>query len=191
MLLAATAQGQITENNDRLARPNSRLHREFAGPVFITGHVGIGGGFQYDQGLLDYGASLVFRPGSASRFLEFLHPLGCAMVLRLDHQELTSENRIYSGDLILRRYFANRGTKAAEVLPFCGVGVGASDLTLPADEGGGNARYWSWSLEAGQEWFFRPQVVVVARLQFRRFSYAGAFASTWSVSGAVGIPVPW
>ena len=113
------------------------------------------------------------------------------MVLRLDHQKLTTENRIYSADLILRRYFANRGTAASEVLPFVGVGLGASDLTLPADEGGGNARYWSWSLEAGQEWFFRPDIVVVARFQYRRFSYAEAFVSTWTVSGAVGIPVPW
>lgn len=185
------ASAQLAQNNPRLALPASGLHRQYEDPIFITGHVGVGGGFQYDQGQLAYGASLVFRPGSALNFLDFLAPLNAAMVLRLDHQQLTSANRIYSGDLVVRRYFANRGDDRTDVLPFFSFGGGASDVTLPADEGGGNARYWSWLLAAGQEWFFKPDIVVVARVQYRRFSYGAAFVSTWSVTGAVGLPIPW
>jgi hypothetical protein len=91
----------------------------------------------------------------------------------------------------VRRYFANRGDERSEVLPFVSLGVGASDVTLPRDEGGGNARYWSWLAAAGQEWFFKPKIVVVARIQYRRFSHDDTFVSTWSVSGAVGMPIPW
>lgn len=191
LLVAGTAQGQITENNSRLSLPNSRLHRPYDAPIFITGHVGIGGGFKYSPGEINYGASFIFRPGSSANFFDFLQKLKSAMVLQLDYQQLTETTRMVSGDLILRRYLNDRGDKETEVLPFIGLGVGASDVTLTAAEGGGSSRYWSGVVEVGQEWFFRPNFVVVARGQYRLYSHGEAQVSTWSVSGAVGIPVPW
>ena len=189
--LVSVAEAQITENNPRLSMPNSRLHREYEQPVFITGHLGLGGAFQHDQGKLNYGGSFIFRPGSAVNFLDFLYKMNTAMVLQLDVQNIGEDARAFSGDFILRRYFDDRGRDKTEVLPFVGLGLGATDVTLPADEGGGAARYWSFLGEVGQEWFFRPNVVVVARAQYRWFSSGDVFVSTWTVSGAIGIPVPW
>ncbi len=190
-LAAPAVQGQITENNRRLSLPNSHLHRSYEAPVFVTGHLGLGGGFQYDHGLVNYGGSFIFRPESAASFLDFLQPLNSAMVLSLDYQKLTPTNRLLSADLILRHYFDDRGDDTTEVLPFFGLGLGSTDVNFPAAEGGGNSRYWSLLAEVGQEWFFRPNVVVVARLQYRHYSFGEAFVTTWSLSGAVGIPVPW
>jgi hypothetical protein len=188
---ATAAQGQITENNSRLSMPNSRLHRPFEAPIFITGHLGIGGGFQYSPGQINYGASFIFRPGSSANFLDFLHKFKSAMVLQLDYQQLTAPTRMISGDLILRRYLDERGDDDTQIMPFVSLGVGATDVTLTVAEGGGNSRYWSGLLELGQEWFFRPDVVVVVKGQYRYFSYDNTTVSTWSISGSVGIPVPW
>ncbi len=190
-VVSTGVQAQITENNPRLSLPSSRLHRDYEQPIFITGHVGLGGAFQYDQGKVNYGTSLIFRPGSAANFLDFLYNMNSAMVLRLDVQNIGDEARVFSGDFILRKYFEDRGREQSQVLPFVGLGIGASDVTLPLDAGGGGARYWSFTGEVGQEWYFRPQLVVVARAQYRWFSSGDVFVSTWTVSGAVGIPVPW
>lgn len=192
LLLAATAAtAEITENNPRLALPESRLHRTHDAPIFITGQLGVGGGFQYEHGQVEYGAALIFRPGSAADFLDFLYGLNSAMVLQLDRQQLAPGSRILSGDLIIRHYLSDRGQAGNEVLPFVGIGFGASDLILPVADGGGGARYWSWLVEVGQEWYFRPHIVLVARAQYRHFSQGVAFATTWTVSGGIGLPVPW
>jgi len=153
--------------------------------------LGVGGSFQFEHGKANYGGSFIFRPGSSANFFDFLSKLNSAMVLRLDYQALDSDSRNLSADLIVRHYFENRGTAETEVLPFLGLGLGASDMNLPAGSGATDSRYWSYLAEAGQEWFFRPNFVVVARIQYRLFNYGDVFVSTWAVSGAVGIPVPW
>ncbi len=191
MLMASVVQAQIAENNPRLSMPNSRLNRPYDAPVFITGHLGFGGSFQYGHGQLNYGGSFIFRPGSSANFFDFLQKLNSAMVLQLDYQELAPESRMFSGDLILRRYLAEGGGDGAEVLPFLGLGICATDVIMPAGSGIGNSRYWSWLMEAGQEWYFKPDFVLVGRAQYRHFSYGEAFVSSWTVSVAVGIPVPW
>ncbi len=188
---ATGARSQITENNRRLSMPNSRLHRPYQEPIFITGHLGLGGGLQYSPGQINYGASFIFRPGSSANFLDYLHKFNIAMVLQLDYQKLTAKTRMVSGDFILRRYLQDRGDEDIQILPFVSVGFGATDVSLTASEGGGNSRYWSGLLEVGQEWFFRPNMVFVARGQFRYFSYGEATVTTWSISGSVGFPVPW
>lgn len=186
-----SALAQLAENNPRLAMPDSRLHRSFNAPVFITGHVGLGGGFQHQHGQLDYGASFIFRPGSSVNFLDALHKYNSGLVLRLDYQKLSPRNRIFSGDLIIRHYFGDRGGPQKEVLPFLGAGFGASDVTLLPRDGGGSSRYWSWVVGGGQEWNFRSEWVVVARVQYRHYSFGRAFITTWAATVAVGIPVPW
>lgn len=192
LLVGNPAVARVEPPNPRLSLPASRLGRPFEEPVFLTGHLGFGGGFQFDQGLPAYGASLVFRPGSAASFLDFLYDLNSAMVLRIDYQRITTDaDRMLSADLILRRYFADRGTAETEVLPFVGLGIGSTDVTVPQEAGGGNSRYWSWLVEVGQEWYFSPRYVVIARAQYRRHSYGDFLVSTWTVSGAIGIPVPW
>ena len=190
LLSGGAAAAQLAENNPRLSLPNSRLHRDYEAPIFLTGHLGLGGAFQLEQGQLDYGASFIFRPGSSANFFQFLEKMNTAMVLRIDHQATGPQSRLFSGDLVFRRYLGDRGSGSTEVLPFFGVGIGATDAVVPASVGG-NSRYWSWLLEAGQEWYFRPNVLLVARFQYRHFSYGATFVTTWAVSGAVGIPVPW
>jgi len=190
VIVNTPASARITENNSRLSRPDSRLHRPYEAPVFMTGHLGAGGAFQYDGVQLNYGGSFIFRPGSSANFFDFLSKLKSAMVLRLDYQGVEANGRLLSADLLLRRYLSTPAKDGTERLPFLGLGLGASDVNLPA-AGGGNSRYWSYVAEVGQEWFFRPSFVLVARAQYRLFSYGDVFVSTWSVSGAVGIPVPW
>lgn len=177
--------------NRRLEPPASSLHDSFTAPIFITGHLGFGGGLQHDQFQFNYGGSIIFRPEAAVNFLGFLGNINSAMVLQGDYQKLTPDSRILSGDLIVRHYFTDRGDAGTEVLPFLGVGLGASDVRIIAAEGNATARYWSWLVETGQEWYFKPNVIFVARIQFRHFSYNHVTATTWSVSGALGIPVPW
>ncbi len=189
--MAAGAEAQITKNNSRLSLPQSRLHRQNDQPVFVTAHLGLGGSFQYDQGEANYGGSFVFRPGAAANFLDFLYQMDTGLVLQLDLQDIGEGARVFSADFVLRRYFSDRGDEETQVLPFAGLGTGASDVTLPISAGGESARYWSFLGEIGQEWYFRPDMVVVAKAQFRRFSSGEVFVSTWSFSAAVGIPVPW
>jgi len=187
----AWAQPLVVERNQRLALPESRLHREYEGPVFITGHIGLGGAFQYKHGQIDYGASFIFRPASAANFLDILQKTNSGMVLRLDYQSLSPSKRLFSGDFLIRHYFGDRGQGNSEVLPFMGLGIGATDARLPSPSPVGSARYWSWLAEVGQEWYFRPQLVLVMRAQYRYFSYGRAFVTAWAVSAAVGVPVPW
>lgn len=188
---ALAREASLTDDNPRLSRPDSRLNHPYEGPVFLTGHLGIGGAFSSDHGQVNYGSTIIFRPGSAVNFLEFLYPHS-AMVLQADYQRLTSEgDRLLSADLILRHYLGGRGGAATETLPFLGLGVGASDVRMPAAVGGDNSRYWSWLIEAGQEWSVTREYVVVARAQLRRYSYGGLRVTTWSLSGAIGIPLPW
>ncbi|MFT5232203.1 MAG: hypothetical protein ACI9UK_000527 [Candidatus Krumholzibacteriia bacterium] len=178
--------------NPRLEPPPSNLHTSsFDAPIFITGHLGFGGSLQYDQFQLNYGGSIIFRPKAAGNFLSFLDRINTGMVLQLDYQHLTSESRILSSDLVFRHYFDDRGDEKTEVLPFLGFGFGASDVRVITEEGNADSRYWSWLIEAGQEWSFKPNVMFVARFQFRNFSYNDVSATTFTISGALGLPLPW
>ncbi|MCB1183817.1 hypothetical protein KDM41_10315 [bacterium] len=189
--VAATPE-QPEPTNRRLTSPQSRLHEPFAEPIFLTGHLAFGGASPFGHGYAGYGASLIFRPGSSANFFNFLYDWRSAMVLRLDYQKLDRQaGRAFSGDLILRRYLSDRGDHRAEVLPFAGLGFGATDVQVPPSDGGGNSRYWSWLVEVGQEWYFLHDYVLVARLQYRHFGYGGISMDAWAVSGAIGIPVPW
>jgi len=185
------AEAPEKPRNRRLEPPPSSLHDTFERSIFITGHLGFGGSLQYDQFQLNYGASIIIRPDAAGSFLDFLGRSNTGLILQLEHQQLTPESRMMSGDLIFRHYFNDRGDEETEVLPFFGVGAGASDVRINTAAGNAESRYWSWLIEMGQEWYFKPNVVFVARFQFRNFDYHQVAATTWSVSGALGIPIPW
>ena len=78
------------------------------------------------------------------------------MVVQIDYLEVPDGGRITSLDLIMRRYFNNRGDQKTEVNIFLGLGSGISDIKRPDANDIAGGDHWSILAEAGQEWFFKP-----------------------------------
>ena len=53
------------------------------------------------------------------------------MVVQLDYLQIPDRGDITSADLIMRRYFNNRGDRKTEVNLFRGLGSGVSDIVRP------------------------------------------------------------
>jgi len=177
--------------NKRLQAPRSRLGRPFDAPIYLSVYGSIGGGFKFEHGKPGYGGALVFRPGCAANFLDFLYDLNTAMVLQADYQKVAERERILSGDLVLRHYLRDVRDPATDRTPFVGVGIGGSEILLPVADGGGTEKYWSWLLEAGAERTLDRKYLFFVKVQFRRYSHGAYDYSTWSASIGAGIPVPW
>jgi hypothetical protein len=189
---ASAAEPRLTDGNDRLSRPRSHLHRSYDGPVFVFAQLGAGGSFQHDNLQYGYGGGIVFRPGSAAHFLDRLYDLDTGLVLQGDYQKVAADARLLSADGILRHYLDDRAVgESVEVRPFIGAGLGATDARIPASEGGGRDRYFSWLIEGGQEWVIDGRYLVLVRGQFRRYSHDGHNFSGWSLRVAGGIPLFW
>ena len=101
-LLPGSAQGSPREN-PRLSLPRSGLGLDPDCPVYLLGRVGAGGAFSNSNGQFGYGGAVVFHPGQAANFLEFLGQWNAGLVLQVDYQELYTHYRIRSGDLVVRR----------------------------------------------------------------------------------------
>ena len=191
LLLPTLTGASEASTSPRLTLPRSHLSAPYDSPVYLTGHLAAAATEKYDVGQWGVGATLLLRPGSASRFLHFLYDADLSMVLQADYLRLAAKRRILSADLILRHYFADMSDADVRVGAFLGAGLGASQITIPPDDGGGRLSYFSWVLEAGQEWKIAERYLVAVKLQYRSFHHEGFDYSAWSLQGAVGLPFPW
>lgn len=181
---------QLAEGNDRLELPPSQIGKPFENPVLITGHWAYGGGFQnraWDHG---YGGTLVFRPGSPVNIFGGILGWRAGMVVQVDYLQIRDGGDITSLDLILRRYFHNRGDRKTEVLPFIGLGIGAADITRPDPNDIASGNHAGILVEAGQEWYFKPTHMFILKAQYRWLINAGHTYQTWSVLVGAGLSWP-
>ena len=192
-LIAYPAAGQTSGRytSKRLEPPRSTLGQPFDAPAFLAVYGQLGGGLEFEQGQLGCGTLLVFRPGQANRFFNFLYDWNSALVCQIDYQKVAADLRILSGDLVIRRYFQDMRDPATKVAPFLGAGIGASDVVLPPGAGKSRDRYWSGLIEFGQEWNLRGGNLLFVKGQFRYYDHGGYNYSTWSFQVGAGIPVPW
>jgi len=188
--IADTANARLTEGNDRLKLPSSQLDRPFETPVFLAGHWTYGGGFQKQPADQGYGGSLIFRPESPVNIFTGLMNWQAGMVVQVDYMRIPEGGDVTSLDLILRRYFNNRGDRRTEVQPFLGLGTGAADVSLPDPDDNTSGEYWSILAEAGQEWFFKPSFLFLLKGQYRWLLNAGRTYGTWSVMVGAGFAWP-
>jgi hypothetical protein len=180
---------QLTEGNDRLKLPPSQLGKPFENPIFVVGHVAYGGGFLEQEGDLGYGGSLIFRPGSPTNIFDHLFGWNAGMVIQADFLKVPDGGDITSLDLILRRYFGNRGDRKTEVNLFFGIGSGVSRIERPDPQDISGGDHWSILGEAGQEWFFKPGLMFYVKGQYRWMINAGRTYRTWS--GFAGLGIAW
>jgi hypothetical protein len=186
------ALGQTSRyTSKRLENPRSTLGQPFDSPIFLGAYGQLGGTFDFDQGQPGFGAILLFRPGSAVNFLDFLYDWNSSMVLQADYQKVSSDLRILSGDLIIRRYFNDVRVPGTAVSPFVGAGIGASEVTLPPEAGRTFNIDWSWLVEIGQEWEYRTHYLIFIKGQFRHHSSLGYSYAGWTFQAGGGIPLPW
>jgi hypothetical protein len=187
--MAVPAAAQLTEGNDRLSLPTSHLDEPFENPIFVTVHGAFGGGFQKQSGDWGYGCSLVFRPGSPINIFDGWWNWQTGMVVQVDYLKVPDGGDILSADLIMRRYFNNRGDRKTEVNMFLGLGSGVSRITRPDPNDIVNADHWSILVEAGQEWYFKPRFTFFLKGQYRWMINGGLTFRTWS--GLVGVGLTW
>ncbi len=188
--LPIPATAQLAEGNSRLSLPQSQLGQPFENPVFLTGHWAFGGGFQDQHGDQGYGGSLVFRPGSPVNIFDGFMNWKTGMVVQVDYLRIPEGGDITSADLIMRRYFNNRGDRETEVNIFLGLGSGISDIERPDPDDVAAGEHWSILAEAGQEWFFKPTPMLFLKAQYRWMINAGRTWQTWSVMAGAGIAWP-
>lgn len=189
LVMTVPAAAQLTEGNERLSLPASHLDEPFENPIFVTVHGAYGGGFQKQSGDWGYGGSLVFRPGSPINIFDGWWNWKTGMVVQVDYLKVPDGGDILSADLIMRRYFNNRGDRRTEVNMFLGLGSGVSRITRPNDQDIVNADHWSILVEAGQEWWFKPGVNFFLKGQYRWMINGGLTFRTWS--GLVGVGLAW
>lgn len=188
--LQTPAAAQLAEGNSRLSLPQSQLGQPFENPVFLAGHFAYGGGFQDQHGDQGFGGALIFRPGSPVNIFDGFMNWTTGMVVQVDYLKIPEGGDITSADLILRRYFNNRGDRRTEVNIFLGVGSGISDIDRPDPDDVSAGEHWSILAEAGQEWFFKPTHMFFLKAQYRWMINAGRTWQTWSVMVGAGLSWP-
>jgi hypothetical protein len=188
--LCSLASAQLAEGNSRLALPQSQLGQPFETPIFLVGHAAYGGGFRNQSGDLGFGGSLIFRPGSSVNIFGGILDWRAGMVIQVDYLKIPDGGDITSADLILRRYFFNRGDRKTEVNPFLGLGSGISKIGRPDPDDVAEGDHWSILLEAGQEWYFKPTFMFYLKAQYRWMINAGRTYRTWSVLMGAGFAWP-
>ena len=188
--LHTPAAAQLAEGNSRLSLPQSQLGQPFENPVFLAGHFAYGGGFRDQHGDQGYGGALIFRPGSPVNIFDGLMNWTTGMVVQVDYLQIPDGGDITSADLILRRYFNNRGDRKTEVNIFLGLGSGISDIDRPDPDDVAAGEHWSILAEAGQEWFFKPTHMFFVKAQYRWMINAGRTWQSWSVMAGAGLSWP-
>jgi len=133
---------------------------------------------------------LIFRPGSPVNIFGGILDWKAGMVVQVDYLKIPDGGDITSADLILRRYFNNRGDRKTEVNPFLGLGSGISNIDRPDPGDVAQGDHWSILGEAGQEWHFKPTFMFYLKAQYRWMINAGRTYRTWSVLMGVGFAWP-
>ena len=177
--------------NSRLSLPHSHLGSPFQSPIFVTGHVALAAGGVVDGLQTGAGATFLFHPGEADHFLDFLHGWNSSLVLQAEYHHVNADQRILSGDMIIRRYLDEFSVPTPRKATFVGLGIGASEVTLVPPDGSGFETGWEFIAEAGQEWNLRPNFLAYWQLQYRSYEYHGHDFSHWSLKLGAGIPWPW
>ena len=137
-----------------------------------------------------YGGAVVFKPGSAATFLDFLYAWNCGLVLQVDYQDLQANDSVLSGDGLVRRYLRDRGPGSTEVRLFLGLGLGATRFSEPGSNGNLYDTYWSGLAEVGQEWLTDGGFCFNLRAQYRLLLLHDHFHSAWQVVAGAGLPFP-
>ena len=163
LFLAVVAGGPsgAQSGNPRLARPHSHLGSPFQSPVFVTGHVAVGAGGVMESLQNGVGAMFLFRPCEADRFMDFLNGWNSSLVLQAEYHRVNSDQRILSGDMIIRRYIRDFTLTTPSKATFVGVGIGASEVTLVPPDGRGFEIGWEYVFEGGQEWNLRENFLII------------------------------
>lgn len=189
-LLVGTG-AQATLDNDRLSVPGSHLGGSPDSPIFVGLFGQVGGTSEYGTGEFGGGATFVFRPGAADRFLPFLYRWNTSFVLQGDYQNIGPEQTLLSADVIFRRYIDDMRAPDAPGSFFWGLGMGASRAELPLGAGTSRIKNWSGLLEVGREWTIQKRYLVWVRGQYRYFEKSGFDYSGWTIQAGAGIPWPF
>lgn len=184
------AQAQIAEGNPRLALPASQLDQPFETPVFVVGYASLGGDFQKQATDYGYGGALIFRPGHAVNIFSSFLGWDTGMVIQIDYLKVPDGGDIISGDLIMRRYFNDRGDRTRAVNLFLGLGSGVSDIRRPEPGDDAAGEHWSILVEGGQEWHFKDSHLFFLKGQYRWMVNAGRTWRAWSVMAGLGLVWP-
>lgn len=185
----AQPSGRYTSK--RLELPRGTLNQPLEDHIFLGLFGQVGGGFEFQNGKLGYGGKILFRPGSAAHFLRALHDWNASLYIQADYQKVSNENRIFSGDVVIRPYWDDMRDPGSKVSPFFGVGIGASEVELPPGSTDRFQKSWSWLVEIGQEWTHQGKYMIEVKAQYRRYKKGEFDFSTWSVQAGAGVPWPW
>lgn len=188
LALVLALAGPAGAENSRLSLPKTGLGDPYETPIFLAGHGSLGFAGVMDGVQYGGGATFVMRPGTAERFLPFLQDWNTSLVLQAEYHRVNDDQRILSGGMIFRRYLRPMRSPTTERIPFVGLGVGASEVSLAL---GGFETGWEFLAEAGQEWSPRSDLLVCWKLQYRDYRYHGRDFSHWAVQAGVGMPWPW
>jgi hypothetical protein len=192
-LVAAVAVPLLPRAECVAAGPRSTIDRPIGrGPIFLLGTVSLGGTLDYDALQAGYGANILFRPLAASDFLGPLYDWNTAMILQADYRRVAAGRRLLAADFILRRYASDMREQARGAACFVGLGAGAAEVSIPADDGHETYRTWfSYLIELGYEVSPRDNWVISLKGQWRFYSHRRLDYSGWSLQGGLGIPLPW
>ncbi len=187
--LLGSVSASLAADNDRLSRPRSHLGASPDSPVFLGLYGQVGSAFEYDAGLPGGGAFILFRPGAAADFFNFLYHWNTGFILQADYLPVADDDRyILSADGVFRKYFQDMREPDASGSTFLGLGIGASKVQLSTST---RQKYWSWLAEAGHEWTLRDKYVFWIKAQYRHYSHGGYNYSNLTVQLGAGIPLPW
>ncbi len=186
------AAAQSVADSPRLQPPRSHLNQPFTAPILLMGYLGLGQGQGSEAAGAGpaYGGEIIFKPGSAAGFLDFLYDWNCGLVLQVDYQDLEGNDSVLSGDGLVRRYLRDRGPGSTEVRLFLGLGLGATRFSEPGSNGTLFDTYWSGLAEAGQEWLTESGFCFMLRVQYRLLLLQDHFHDTWHLTAGVGLPFP-
>jgi len=175
--------------NDRLSKPQSQLGSSLDSPVFLGLYGQIGTAFDYESGLPGGGAFILFRPGSASNFFNFLYNWNTGFIIQADYLPVSGDDQyILSADAVFRKYFQDMRDPDALGSTFFGLGIGASKAQISSSY---RQKYWSWLAEVGREWTLKEKYVFWIKGQYRHYNHGGFNYSNATIQVGAGIPLPW